>query len=307
MNPALLHILLGFLFSFCIGLNQAVPVTDEEKIVGGKEAAPKAYPWEVSLGPIKGVPTDPNQRYRQQPSIKLASHYCGGVVLTKDWVVTAAHCVVDTLTKDIPLPLDEIGVGAGSNDLVQIYNQGRIPASQVIIKPGYHSDSANSMEDIALVKLSRPIDVNRIKPACLSKVDVPPNQLYKDPLTAIGWGNVNPLVLDKLSGQWSGIQAPQRMKQVSMKDASNASQFCQRRPDLICINPTTPKQGPCKGDSGGSLVMKNTVVVGLTSFGGSIKVGDFKIQTCNGDAAYTRISKQIAWIQSIVKDRICIV
>ncbi|CAO3588510.1 unnamed protein product [Absidia cylindrospora] len=232
---------LVFLF---IGLNHAAPVTDEEKIVGGQEAAPNAYPWEVSLGPIKGVPTHPQQRYGQPYYVKLGAHYCGGMLLTKDWVLTAAHCVVNPLTKDDPRPLDQVGVGLGSNDLIQLYNQGRIPASQVVIKPGYHADSASSMEDIALVKLSQPIDLNKVRPACLSKLDVQPYQVFQNPLTAIGWGNIYPLVLDQLSGQWSGVQPAQRMKQVAMRDVSPQSKSCKGRPDLICIDPTMPKQGP---------------------------------------------------------------
>ena len=47
------------------------------RIVGGEEAADGEFPWQVSLRQIAGVG---------------ATHFCGGSVIDKDWVLTAAHC-----------------------------------------------------------------------------------------------------------------------------------------------------------------------------------------------------------------------
>lgn len=43
------------------------------RIIGGEEAVPYSWPWQVSV----------------QISDQ---HICGGAVLAKEWVVTAAHC-----------------------------------------------------------------------------------------------------------------------------------------------------------------------------------------------------------------------
>lgn len=43
------------------------------RIIGGEEAVPYSWPWQVSV----------------QISDE---HICGGAVLAKEWVVTAAHC-----------------------------------------------------------------------------------------------------------------------------------------------------------------------------------------------------------------------
>merc|ERR1719373_414337 len=45
------------------------------RIVGGEEAVDGEFPWQVSLRQISGVG---------------ATHFCGGSVIDKDWVLTAA-------------------------------------------------------------------------------------------------------------------------------------------------------------------------------------------------------------------------
>lgn len=49
------------------------------RVVGGQEALPGAWPWQVSLQLEHGG---------------MSAHTCGGVVIDHGWVLTAAHCVV---------------------------------------------------------------------------------------------------------------------------------------------------------------------------------------------------------------------
>ncbi|KAF8794178.1 Plasminogen-like protein [Argiope bruennichi] len=48
-----------------------------DRIVGGEEAVPHSWPWQVSL---------------QQFYIEPNAHSCGGALINSQWVLTAAHC-----------------------------------------------------------------------------------------------------------------------------------------------------------------------------------------------------------------------
>lgn len=62
-----------FASGICVSVCGIAPLNP--KIVGGADAAPGSWPWQVNL-----------QLY--------GKHLCGGSLINKEWVLTAAHCVV---------------------------------------------------------------------------------------------------------------------------------------------------------------------------------------------------------------------
>lgn len=54
--------------------------SDSPDILGGREAQPGAWPWQVAL--LRRLEPNP-----------FLGQFCGGTLIAEDWVLTAAHCV----------------------------------------------------------------------------------------------------------------------------------------------------------------------------------------------------------------------
>ena len=124
-GPALL---LGL--ALCAGATFAHAGTTEEFIVGGSPAADGAWPWQVRL----------------LDSMDPQSGFCGGSLISNQWVLTAAHCVVmDGKT------VDSVVVGYGST--MQSHLK-LVPSAKIIVHPDYMKENH---ADLALVKLAEPL------------------------------------------------------------------------------------------------------------------------------------------------------
>jgi secreted trypsin-like serine protease len=110
------------------------PISEAPTIVGGQQASPGEWPWQVAL-----VSWGADPYYGQ---------YCGGSLIDVSWVLTAAHCVDGSSPSNIQI-------------LAGIHNLGspeagyqRINVDQIFVHPSYNASTSNN--DVALLKLSTP-------------------------------------------------------------------------------------------------------------------------------------------------------
>lgn len=112
-------------------------------------------------------------------------HFCGGAILSSEWIVTAAHCIDGT--KDYSYTR---WVSAGehtikSDEGTEQYRQ--FAPEDAIIHPSYEKATHNY--DIALIKLTTPLDLDEYSwPVCLP----PPGTDYAHQKGIIsGWGRLD--------------------------------------------------------------------------------------------------------------------
>uniref|UniRef100_A0A8C5F7C2 Peptidase S1 domain-containing protein n=1 Tax=Gadus morhua TaxID=8049 RepID=A0A8C5F7C2_GADMO len=216
------------------------------EIINGKEVPPKSLQYMVS------VQND-------------GKHFCGGFLIRKDIVLTAAHY--------------NVTVVLGTNDLRKIDES----TMRYNVKKCKHTDYKKPLNgnDIMMLKLSRP---SKIKPIKL------PNKKMKikknTTCLVAGWGFIK-----------SGGSSVDKLRQVDV--ATIDRRTCQREwskknyvlpANIICAGGYGTEKGACQADSGGPLVC-NKMAVGIVSFnlGGNCSYP-------NVPNIYTDISKFVAWI-----------
>jgi len=231
-------------------------------IVNGKDAMVGAWPWQASL---------------QQGG----SHFCGGAVISDQWILTAAHCVVLG-------PQGEFNVVLGLHDQQELFGEPEVYTTAKVIAHADFDMYANFIiHDIALIKLDRKINLDNPLVEIATMAEAGGSDFVGSKCFLTGWGKMGGFedgianVLQQV--QTSGISREDceglwKLWGFSIKD----SHFCL----------WTGRGGACQGDSGGPAVCEKDgkwILAGITSGGSPV---------CNvkRPSIYTRVSFYRDWI-----------
>nr|XP_023968243.1 cathepsin G-like [Chrysemys picta bellii] len=230
------------------------------EIIGGKKVKPHSRPYMAYL------------------SIRREGRnvHCGGFLVAKNFVLTAAHCNGDKIT---------VYLGA-HNIKQQEQSQQKISVCRRIPHPQYNRKTHNN--DIMLLQLGRKAKLNKQ----VRLIRLPPAHRRVRPGTVCsvaGWGRTSAL----------RKRRPSVLREVDLKVMDDET--CLNYPGgiyrkynsctMMCVGDPKEKKSSFKGDSGGPLVCGKTAQ-GVVSWG-----------PVNGrpPRVYVRVSTFIPWIRRTMR------
>jgi len=247
-------------------------VADERvnlRIVGGSEAARGGWPWMARLG------------YYDRRDV---SYSCGGVLITRKHILTAAHCVYNKKN------LFVVRLGShGKNKfaLQDHYIRG------ITIHERYVPSNQGPINDIAIITLASTVTFTAdVQPICLPinrnvrNLNLPGRSLH-----VAGWGSTSFL------GRTSNVLRQVKVPVVAPSKCVQAYKDFRRvviDESVICAGLDSGGKDACSGDSGGPLVVNEAgrfYVMGLVSFG-------FGCAAPGYPGVYSRVPYHINWILS---------
>ncbi|EDV43928.1 uncharacterized protein Dana_GF16274 [Drosophila ananassae] len=242
-------------------------------IVGGHPAQPREFPHMARLG-------------RRIGNAGQINWFCGGVLISARFVLTAAHCLESDQGEVNVVRLGELDFESGEDDASpRDYN-----VAEYIIHPGY--EDPKFYHDIGLIMLGEKVVFDLYKhPACLPSQD----ERSADSFIAVGWGSTGLVgtpssMLQKVMLDRYGNGVCQKLLSRQLEEFPEGF----NAKTQLCVGSEMARD-TCNGDSGGPLLMYHKDfpcmynVIGITSAG-------LSCGTPGIPGVYTRVFPYLDWI-----------
>lgn len=246
------------------GINILNPNDPNVRIVGGRECSQGECPWQALLV------SDEDEGF------------CGGTILSREFILTAAHCM--NQTKYFKVVVGELNtkISEGTESIHKV--------EKIIMHPRFVKSTYDY--DIAVIKLKEAINfTENIIPACIPDPEFADQVLMNEPDAMVsGFGRIHER--GRQASTLQMLQVPY-IKRHSCKESSTFA----ITENMFCAGFDTEVKDACQGDSGGPHVtpFKGTYfVTGIVSWGeGCARKGKFGV--------YTKVSKLHRWLKGVLK------
>ena len=133
------------------GRQEITPLLRNNRIFGGGHAIPNSWPWIVLYEERTPCP--------EYPSWTCTS-ICGGTLIDSRHVLTAAHCI----NTENPA---QITITAGIHNRLISENTKQVKnLERIFIHPDYINPNTSDKNDIAILRLSSPVETNKYVQIC---------------------------------------------------------------------------------------------------------------------------------------------
>ncbi|XP_038046265.1 complement C2-like isoform X2 [Patiria miniata] len=272
------------------------------RIAGGNVAENGEWPWQVALFCDKGIAGCDEC---------VPEFFCGGSLIARNWVLSAAHCFRECPWSDIRV---YTGILDKSTNLLREFDPSlvyNLDGEDALIRHEEYNDQSLD-NDIALLRLSRNATLSpNVRPICMPQPTMQDAVIYSQNGDAFvaGWGTTDPYELDNCKD--TPLRTSPLLKQLAVTvrtDEECRNSFTNHfkcsivtayKPDIaFCAGDPEGNQDACRGDSGGPVMRQMTVAdgskrwvqIGIVSWGeGCAQKGRYGI--------YTRLSTYKDWIQ----------
>ncbi|MGW7073772.1 serine protease [Streptomyces sp. NPDC054866] len=243
-------------------LASPAPAAADSIVIGGNPVRVADSPWVVALSS------------RDRFGGTRSGQFCGGVVVGRSTVLTAAHCLGEEVLGVRLSEMSDLKVIAGRDDLGAPGGR-EIPVRETTVNPEY--DSYSNSGDVAVLSLASPLPQGYVIPMA-GRGD--PAYEPGTRAAVYGWGDTTG------SGDYARTLHSARVRVLPDSTCSEAypgsSDGTYTAASMLCAGELEGGRDACQGDSGGPLVARGRLI-GLVSWGsGCGKAGS--------PGVYTRIS-----------------
>ncbi|XP_045504262.1 clotting factor B-like isoform X1 [Colias croceus] len=259
-------------YSNIVDVNDCGQREDEGgRIVGGTESKPGAWPWMAAIY-LHGN--------------KRREFWCGGTLVGRRHVLTAAHCTRDS--KQRPFPARQFSVRLGDVDLARDDEPSRPVTLRVTAVRAHEQFSrVGFYNDIAVLVLAENVQKSKyVIPICLPYGDLARKQFDGSVATVVGWGTT------RYGGGESSKQLEAKLP-VWRNEECDRAYFQPITDTFLCAGYARGGVDACQGDSGGPLMLQANgrwTQIGVVSFGNKCGEPGYP-------GVYTRVTHYLSWLQ----------